>query len=227
MYKNIISFSIWGNNPLYWQGAVQNAKLVPEIYGDDWGCKFYYDNQVPQKCIDRLIALDAEVECMGGVDTSWEGGFWKHRAALMDGVERIIVRDADSRLSLREKMAVSQWVASGKSFHIMRDHPYHSVPILGGTWGATKDVALKIVALFQGWQYDWTDKQVDQVFLQQKVWPIIANQCFIHDEISPMRNIQCLPFPTKRNGLEFIGEIFDENNQPNLEHRAILRKVIT
>ena len=47
----------------------------------------------------------------------------------------MISRDADSRLSLREKEAVEKWINSDKDFHIMRDHPHHYYPILGGTWG--------------------------------------------------------------------------------------------
>jgi hypothetical protein len=34
-------------------------------------------------------------------------------------------RDSDSPLISREKEAVTEWLASNKSFHIMRDHPVH------------------------------------------------------------------------------------------------------
>ena len=47
----------------------------------------------------------------------------------------MIVRDTDSRLGIREKLAVDEWLDSGKKLHIMRDHPYHRVPMLGGMWG--------------------------------------------------------------------------------------------
>ncbi len=42
-----------------------------------------------------------------------------------------IVRDADSRLNVREKAAVDAWIASGRPFHVMRDHaasPPHADP---------------------------------------------------------------------------------------------------
>ena len=49
-------------------------------------------------------------------------------------------RDLDSRLSFREKMAVDEWVESGLRFHVMRDHPSHSMwPMSGGMWGGTRD----------------------------------------------------------------------------------------
>jgi len=34
--KKIISFSLWGDNPVYTQGAIRNAELAKEIY-PDWG----------------------------------------------------------------------------------------------------------------------------------------------------------------------------------------------
>ena len=39
---------------------------------------------------------------------------------------RYLMRNLDSRLSIREKLAVDEWVSSGKRFHVMRDHPSHS-----------------------------------------------------------------------------------------------------
>jgi hypothetical protein len=41
-------------------------------------------------------------------------------------------RDSDSRIIPREEEAVRDWLASNKTYHIMRDHPAHCIPILGG-----------------------------------------------------------------------------------------------
>ena len=43
-------------------------------------------------------------------------------------------RDLDSLASDREVAAVTEWLRSGRSFHVMRDHPQHGTEILGGTW---------------------------------------------------------------------------------------------
>lgn len=47
------------------------------------------------------------------------------------GVDVFISRDADSVLSARESAAVQDWLRSGKTLHVMHDHPHHGVPILG------------------------------------------------------------------------------------------------
>ena len=50
-------------------------------------------------------------------------------------VDALLVRDLDSNISPREVAAVQEFLQSSKEFHVMRDHPYHGVAILGGTWG--------------------------------------------------------------------------------------------
>ena len=46
-----------------------------------------------------------------------------------------ISRDLDSSITAREVTAVKEWLQSGQPLHSMRDHPFHCVPLLGGTWG--------------------------------------------------------------------------------------------
>ena len=45
-------------------------------------------------------------------------------------------RDLDSRINSREAAAVADWLADDSAaFHFMRDHPAHSIEILGSGWG--------------------------------------------------------------------------------------------
>jgi len=46
-------------------------------------------------------------------------------------VDLVIVRDLDSNLGEREALAVSEWINSSSPLHVMRDNPFHSLPILG------------------------------------------------------------------------------------------------
>lgn len=48
-------------------------------------------------------------------------------------VDVMMSRDSDSHIIDRELAAVQEWVDSKEhTFHIMRDHPYHCIDILGG-----------------------------------------------------------------------------------------------
>ena len=43
----------------------------------------------------------------------------------------------------------------------------------------------------------------------------------VHDEFFERK-----PFPTERNVFEFVGEVFDENDNPTEEHREVLRSAL-
>jgi hypothetical protein len=48
-------------------------------------------------------------------------------------VDAFMSRDSDSRIVSREMEAVREWLAGDRTFHVMRDHPYHcNYAILGG-----------------------------------------------------------------------------------------------
>ena len=141
--KKIISFSLWGDNPTYTQGAIRNAELAKEIY-PDWVCRYYIGRSTPQQTIDTLSSFDNTEVIVMDVDGDWTGMFWRFYPAGEQDVDVVIIRDCDSRLNNREKEAVNEWLNSDKGFHIMRDHPYHKTEILGGMWGSKKGVTPNI-----------------------------------------------------------------------------------
>ena len=137
MRRKTIAFSLWGTNPKYTVGAIRNAELSAKFY-QDWKLKYYVGSSVPNQIIYSLEDFD-NVEIIEKKDLgNWTSMFWRFEACYDDNSEIIIFRDTDSRLSLREELAVDEWLKSDKTFHIMRDHPYHKFPILGGMWGLKK-----------------------------------------------------------------------------------------
>jgi hypothetical protein len=60
---------------------------------------------------------------------------WRIEPINDPNVEYLIPRDTDTRIQPREVMAVQEWVQSGKSLHIMRDHFQHFPKVLGGMFG--------------------------------------------------------------------------------------------
>jgi hypothetical protein len=144
----------------------------------------------------------------------WNGMFWRFYAC--EDADVMISRDTDSRLSVREKLAVDEWLESDKDFHIMRDHPYHNALILGGMWGARNGILKDIISIIN--QYNkgnfW---QVDQNFLREKIYPIIKDNSFIHDEFMKFENWS-KSFPSERKNKEFVGDVFDSNNVRHPEY---------
>ena len=177
--RHVIAFSLWGSNPNYTHGAVINARIAPYIYGG-WVCRFYCDETVPELIRNELRALGAEVILMPS-NKQFNGLFWRFYVSDDPEVDIFLIRDCDSRLNCQEKVAVDEWLASDKAFHLLRDHPYHNELILAGMWGGTAGVLPPIKQIVEEHYSNLRNRFSDQLFLREFVWPLIKNDCLIHD----------------------------------------------
>jgi hypothetical protein len=216
--KKIISFSLWGDNPKYTIGAIRNAELTPIIF-PSWTSRFYCGKSVPNDIIKTLASLPDTEVIMMDVDGDWTGMFWRFYAC--EDSDIMLSRDTDSRLSSREKLAVDEWLESDKDFHIMRDHPYHNTEILGGMWGVRNGLLNNIKSLIN--EYVKGDFwQVDQNFLKQIIYPIVVDKSFIHDSYLSY-NINSKKFPSERINREFVGDVFDENENRHPDYYKFIK----
>jgi hypothetical protein len=210
MTNKIISFVIWGDEPIYIIGAIKNAILAQSIY-PEWECRFY---------VDKIASNNPNIKYLNSLSNTKivfidEIGGWifniKRFYPLIDReIDYTIFRDCDSRLSYREKEAVDEWIAGGKMGHIMRDHPFHfNYPILAGMFGC------KRISFDESLFLDATDigNFSDQLFLQKTIWPIIKDDSLIHDSTQYNTGKK---FPTERKNKEFVGDSFDilDNRHP-------------
>lgn len=202
--KKVICFSLWGNNYRYTGGALQNADLA-QIYYPDWICRYYLGHNTPTRLKEELsIRKNVELIEISQV-CDWTGMFWRFLAASDPQVEVMISRDVDSRLLLREKLAVDEWINSREQFHIMRDHRYHSVPILGGMWGAKSGILTQIDKLIETFPKN-NRHGIDQDFLGSVIYPLVKNESLVHDEFFEKK-----PFPSSsgpRNDEHFVGQAY-------------------
>jgi hypothetical protein len=114
-------------------------------------------------------------------------------------------RDLDSPLTTRERSAVDAWLSSNKSFHSMRDHPEHDVPMLGGLWGFRPSLNRNLSQYINEKLHDHKTitqygNSRDQDFLGQIIWPLANSSILAHDSFLCMRpySQNSVPFPTKR-----------------------------
>jgi len=181
-HRNIVCFSLWGNDPKYTYTAVVNAKMVPKIYRG-WTARFYVDDTVPLEIRDALVQYGAQVILVENDGRNYLKLFWRFLASDDQGVDFFISRDADAIVNIREKAAVDEWLASGKPFHMMRDHPEHAELIMAGMWGGISglipNLTRQAVEYYETHETKW--RWVDQDFLRDRVWPIIKNHVVSHD----------------------------------------------
>ena len=217
-----LSFSLWGDKPIYNVGAIRNSELWKEIY-PDWQMVVYYDDTVPLDTIEKLESNG--VDCYDMTDKNLYGMFWRFFAVGLPDSEYCSFRDCDSRISEREKKSVDEWIESKKSLHVMRDHPYHGIPygndrigILGGMWGIKSDV-LPLIDMIDKFR---KDKELsygsDQTFLKT-IYSVLIDDRYTNDDF-----FEKIPFTISRINGRFIGERIDENNNPVGDDYKILLK---
>lgn len=214
--NKIISFSLWGSDPKYCIGAIKNAKIASEIY-NDWTCRYYISNTVPKHISKELESLSNTEILYKDIEGDWRSMFWRFEASYDKNVDIAIFRDTDSRLSMREKYAVDAWILSDKTFHIMRDHPYHKYPILGGMWGYKNNNKYPMKILLESFNKT-NNYGTDYTFFTEILYPIVGEDSIVHDEFFDKS-----PFPTKRKNREFVGDVFDENDVRHPEYQMYIK----
>ncbi len=179
--RNVIAYSLWGASPRYLVTAERNAQIARDIY-PGWTCRFYHDDTVPPDCLERLRATGAHCHAMPR-HIAMEGLMWRFHVAGDPDVDRYLVRDADSLLTVQERVAVDDWLDSGKRFHLMRDWYSHTDLILAGLWGGTGGILAGIAQRIEAYtgKSDRIDRKLDQRFLADVVWPSIHEDCLTHD----------------------------------------------
>ncbi len=223
--KNVVAYSLWGDLPMYWVGALRNIELVDKHF-PGWICRFYIDKNCRQDLIDTIKGDNVEVVLVDSKD-SFHGMFWRFWAAEDPEVNIFLSRDCDSRISEREVAAIHEWLSSNKDFHIMRDHPYHTVPILGGMWGCRNGILRNInfSKVIESWNRFGT-KGCDQDFLGQVVYPLIKDTAMEHSEFNLNFGGEIRPFPTIRNDYEFVGDVFDENGVRHPDYWKLIKNIL-
>lgn len=223
--KKYIAFSLWGDSPVFNIGAIRNVALAENTYRG-WTVVVYHDRTVPMETLTRLTQQGAILKDM--TDSGIYGLFWRFLAADIPDCRYAIFRDADSRLSHRERKAVDEWIADGNVLHVMRDHPHHQTPfgaeglgILGGMWGIRggsypMESTIRRFIDGHGDQYG-----VDQNFLQE-VYHAFGRSQTVHDDFFERK-----PFPVPRTGYQFVGERIDEHDQPIGEDREALQRYLS
>jgi hypothetical protein len=173
----VISLSLFGPNKKYIFGSLKFVasarKHLPE-----WKIVFFAGKSVSEVHLEKLRFLGASVHKIDGAE-GLSASAWRFKVWLLGSPEWLIFRDADSVVTLREAKAIEQWVNSGRTAHIVRDHPFHSAPILAGLWGVRPSSASWFEEEVR--KYSFTDTYgSDQDFLAKIVYPKIVSSCLVH-----------------------------------------------
>ena len=226
--QRVIAFAFYGDPQSkthqergYFEGIIKNLEAISSFYNSSWSVRLYHDissddplmidlcnlacsnNRLDLCPVDQLphhlLANAAHMFPM----------IWRFFPTLDSQVDAFMSRDLDSIIKMREVEAVAEWLESGKTLHVMRDHPAHSVPMLGGMWGALRTESR------EAWKDVWDDiwsaiiadplsqsdrgtKGPDQTLLSRHVWGRLSGGVVQHDSFSCAQYPGAVGFPSKR-----------------------------
>lgn len=201
----VFSFCLYGNHKKYIDGFVKNVELILDAF-PDFEIHLYRGMDVEYEfpaCVHvhNVERIDAELMI--------------HRFFVADlkDLEVAFVRDADSRITKRERWCIEQFLSSQKRFHIIRDHFWHKTMITGGLWGMKKN-NLDIEKTYYKWiSYNENIRGIydtDQKFLDQCVYNRIRSDVLIHSIIIGHRDEEVQPIPWDLfDEKHFIGNVYE------------------
>lgn len=210
--NKIISMSVWGNDPRYIIGAKRQVELAEKYY-PDWKVRIYTDDPF------NLDDLRGKVD-MRKISDGTYGMFWRFLPMFESEDNIVMVRDSDSRITVREAKCVEEWLNSDKSFHTFKDHDAHyEFPIIGcafGYKGAFDNDTLRIMINFMNQHKYYLS---DQYFLRDYIWPLIKDDTLLHS----MTEDGWFAETRKqlKNRFSFCGNGYDENDMPLYEESLL------
>lgn len=203
MITKIISFSLWGNDPKYCTGIIKNCMLALK-YFPNWNVYVYFDSSVPDEYLEELewytnVSLYEKEDGFGA--------FWRFEPMKPGTI--VLSRDADSRLSLREKKIVDDWIETDKKMCCIRDHANHyEFPIMAGMFGIKDGLSKEMFNEMKNYTSNH-NYLIDQIFLKKHVWPVYENDVFV----CGIKETEWMKDSYKSIGKHFIGQTYTEKDE--------------
>lgn len=211
--------SNFSNNPIFsWNGSIllylESLTDEVKLLLPSWIIRLYIDFTGSTKTQrDRLYSFSnvdicdmKDIPLFGSsIFTYLPGKFWRFLPIFDPYVDYYLSRDLDSPMTQREVDTIDEWLrneSKTKFFYIARDNKLHDIAILGGLWGAATLYARKV--LFSIFEPILVPSIVsryigagDQDYLQEFVWPRVANNSLAFDSYTCAR-YGGRPFLTQR-----------------------------
>jgi hypothetical protein len=207
------SFSLYGGNPKYTHGMLANVEHLSNRYPTA-RVAIYIADDVPQHIVDKLSAYTSVHLIHTPRREGSIGMFDRFLTIDMPDCSVMIVRDADSRVHERDAACIDDFLESDKLLHIIRDHPYHGVRILGGLWAIKKEAFQRMgLPIIGDILKEWLPIHVrpgmgcDQDFLGDQIYPRLRHVALIYDRCTLYHDETHTPFRVPIIDRLFCGQV--------------------
>ena len=217
---------------MYLECALKILEQAKKYYSG-WVLRYYIDREsVPADLVKKLSLGGAEVIMKSFRRSKYECLFWRFLVACDPQVDIYIIRDADSEIIKKDRQVVDEWLASGRDFHIVRDHPSHRIMMPGGLWGGREKIA-GIDNMIERYIADRTAQEIrygiDQEFLAQHIYKRVRHSVCIHS--SYVRHPFELTLPSHLYDLSegksasFLGEPSRVDDRKRLKSNSLIKEI--
>ncbi len=219
----VISFGVWGDNPLYTVGIIKNCTQIKSYYSD-WVPWVYYNDTVSQDIVSELIALNVKIIHIAGRINDRINSIWRFQPCFDDSVDLFLSRDCDSRITHREMDLVNKWLQSSKELHIIRDHQYHQKPIMAGMFGIKRGELMNVLKnnlldlqlrIKEADAPELHEYQIDENFLETKLFPFSFGKTMSHVSAGAIYQDDIV---IPRPNTNFIGCKIDSNERSTMNY---------
>ncbi len=221
---HVISFALFGPDPKYRRGVMQNIRAMADCY-PGWEAVVYCDRANHDALAQETSGGGVEVVLQQEHSHGVEGMSWRLLATLRPGVRAVLFRDADSLFTAREVATVGEWLRSRYDTHIIRDHPYHQSPVMGGTLGVKGEAVSMLAAMVRDRLHSHRRSEYgdDQVFLSTVFYPKARRNALVHTDCVRYFPERTQPMPPDRPGEGFVGAYAFLSPAERDEYEAIRR----
>lgn len=199
----VFSFCIYGTERNYYDGLLENIQIIREYFPD-------FEIYVYKGICDPSWVFSNDVTV---IETDKEGAInMLYRYLPIKFADIGFVRDADSRVTLRDRWCITQFLKSDKTYHIVRDHYFHKSPIMGGIfgWKSILDIEFDLERAIT--------YSEDMTYLEKVLYPIVKSNSLVHSCIYGYvgEHVELITLPQSDN-YDFVGNVI-WNGKPNFQY---------
>ncbi|KAF2350188.1 hypothetical protein FHG87_019057 [Trinorchestia longiramus] len=213
--QKVVTYCFFGDFQSYALGLPEILQKI-KIYYPGWVVRLYTEPQNYSQELQPLLLqhsnfyicdvtnLPGSIHDLRGVDAR----LWRVAVLGDELVDVFLSRDLDAEIIEREVAATEEFLRSGKALHIMRDHPYHYVPILAGMFGVNQTASnFSLLNSIREQLFMKRKRKIqDQVLLNNHLVSKLKSSMISHDSYRCKKFPNSTAFPTRRDkqGL-FVG----------------------
>jgi len=202
----VFSFCIYGTERNYYEGLLENVQIINE-YFPEFEIYIYKGICDPSWTFQGKNIKIIETFREGLVNALY-------RFLPLSECEIGFVRDADSRVSERDRWCIRSFLKSNKSYHIIRDHYWHKSLIMAGMFGWKTPCHEKIeIPIDDNLVYGF-----EELYLSKKIYPLIKSNSLVHTNNHAYvgEHVELIGIE-HANQYDFVGNVIWDN-KPKFEY---------